>query len=87
MSRVVIFPIGKQTQATAYADAVNAHYSSNIEVGGVFTLPPRNDGYGQWGVAYYGDAVNGVTFNEPAELIPARADGVLHAFAIWPVED
>ena len=87
MSKVVIFPVGKESQATTYADGCNAHYAANIEPGGLFTYPPRPDIYGQSVVAYYGEVVNGQPFDEPAECLALRADGVLHDTAVWPPEE
>lgn len=87
MSRVIIFPESKLAEATAYADGCNAHYAANIEPGGLYTYPPRPDTFGQHVTAYYGDLVNGLPFEEPAECLALRADGVLHDFAIWPPEE
>lgn len=87
MSKVVIFPVGKEAEAQAYADGVNAHYAANIEPGGAFAYQPRPDIYGQKVVAYYGEIVNGQPFEEPAECLALRADGVLHDSAVWPVEE
>lgn len=88
MSKVVIFPVDKQTEAQAYADGCNAHYAANNveDPGGTFTYPPTPDAFGQSVVAYYGEIVNGNPFEEPAECLALRADGVLHDFAVWPEE-
>lgn len=83
MSRVIIFPASKEAAAQAYADGCNAHYAANIEPGGMYTYL-RNDAFGQWVTVYYGDLVNGLPFEEPAECLALRSDGVLHDFAIWP---
>ena len=87
MSKVIIFPIGKEAEATAYANGCNAHYAANIEPGGTFTYAPRPDIFGQSVTAYYGEIVNGQPFEEPAECLALRADGVLHDSAVWPVEE
>lgn len=87
MSKVVIFPIGKEIEAQAYADGCNAHYAANIELGGIFTYQPRPDIFGQSVVAYYGEIVNGVPFIEPAECLVLRADGTVMQNAIWPDEE
>lgn len=87
MSKVVIFPESKLTEATAYANGCNAHYAANVEAGGTFTYPPRPDAFGQHVSAYYGDVVNGLSFEEPAECLALRGDGVLHDTAVWPPED
>lgn len=87
MSKVVIFPIGKEAQAQAYANGCNAHYAANIEPGGAFTYPPRPDAFGQSVVAFYGEIVNGAPFVEPAGCLALRSDGVLHDSAIWPIEE
>lgn len=87
MSKVVIFPIGKETEAQTYADGCNAHYAANIETGGIFTYQPRPDINGDWVTAYYGEIVNGAPFTEPAECLALRADGVLHDYAVWPEEE
>jgi len=86
MSKIVIFPIGKETEAQAYADGCNAHYTVHVEIGGIFTYQPRPDIYGQKVVAYYGEVVNGAPFTEPAECLALRADGVLHSTVSWPEE-
>lgn len=87
MSKVVIFPVGKQAQAQAYATGCNAHYAANIEPDGAFTYPPRPDIFGQSVVGYYGAAVNGMPFDEPAECHALRSDGILHDTVVWPVEE
>lgn len=86
MSRVIIFPAGKEAEATAYMDGCNAHYQANIEPGTDYAYI-RNDAFGQWVVPYYGDEVNGAPFAEPPECLALRSDGVLHDFAIWPPEE
>lgn len=88
MSKVVIFPESKLTEATAYADGCNAHYAANIEPpDGVFTYAPRPDVFGQHVTAYYGEIVNGMPFTEPGACLALRIDGVLHDSAVWPDED
>jgi len=87
MSKVVIFPEAKLTQATAYANGCNAHYAANIEPGGQFTYAPRPDAFGQHVTAYYGEVVNGSPFEEPASCLALRADGVLHDSAVWPPDE
>ena len=87
MSKVVIFPIGKESEAQAYADGCNAHYAANIETGGIFTYPPRPDIFGQSVTAFYGEIVNGAPFVEPASCLALRGDGVLHDYAVWPTEE
>lgn len=88
MSKVVIFPAGKLTQAEAYADACNQHFNANIEpLPASFTYPPRIDAFGQWVTVYYGEIVNGLPFEEPAECLALRADGVLHENVVWPPEE
>ncbi len=85
-NRVVIFPEGKQAAAVAYKDAVNGHYGPTYEPGTDWAYV-RNDAFGQWVVPYYGppwEFVEGDGFEEPSELFPVRADGVLHDTAIWP---
>lgn len=87
MSKVVIFPIGKETEAQAYASGCNAHYAANIETGGMFTYQPRPDVFGQLVAAYYGEVVNGLPFDEPAECLVLRSDAVLHDTVTWPPEE
>lgn len=87
MSKVVIFPVGKEAPALAYANGCNAHYAANVEIGGAFTYPPRPDAFGQSVTAYYGEIVNGLPFTEPTECAALRSDGVIHDFAVWPPEE
>jgi len=85
-NKVVIFPEAHEAAALAYQAAVNAHYAATFEAGGMFAYI-RNDAYGQWVVPYYGApwTFDGVTaFDEPAECLALRPDGVLHDFAVWP---
>ena len=83
MSTVVIFPAAKQAQAQAYADAVNAHWAANYEPGGVWTYPPREDCFGQWGVCFFGEMIGEITYVEPPELLALRADGVRCVAITW----
>ncbi|HEV7352581.1 MAG TPA: hypothetical protein VGN74_05570 [Brevundimonas sp.] len=76
MSKIVLFPSTRQAEATAYKDAANAHYQANIEPGTDYAYI-RNDAFGQWAVPYYGEVVNGLPFEEPASMVPLRAEGVL----------
>lgn len=88
-NRVVIFPTEKLTEAQAYAATVDAHYAATFEPGGAFCYV-RPDAEGQHVVPYYGspwEFITGHGFIEPAECIAARADGVIHDFAIWPPEE
>lgn len=88
-NRVVIFPVEKQAAAENYKTVVNAHFAATFEPGGAFAYI-RNDAEGQWVVPYYGPPWEfniGEGFTEPAECIAARADGVIHDFAIWPPEE
>lgn len=91
-NKVVIFPVGKEAPARAYAAWTDQHNP--------WTLPApadntgswayvRNDVFGQWVVPYLGPpfAWNGVLFAEPAGGEAQRADGVLHDFAVWPEEE
>lgn len=88
MSKIVIFPVGKLVQAQAYATGCNQHFNANIEpLPASFTYQPRVDAFGQWVAAYYGEIVNGLPFDEPAECLALREDGVLHETVIWPVEE
>lgn len=91
-NKVVIFPAGKEAEAQAYKDGVNAHYAPNFEPGppvGQFAYI-RVDAFGQWVVPFYGppwEHVTGVPFEEPAECFALRADGVLHDSFVWPIEE
>lgn len=85
-NKVVIFPEGKQAAANAYRVAVDAAYANEFEPGATWAYI-RNDAFGQWVVPYYDppwEFITGDGFEEPAELIPLRADGVLHDTAVWP---
>lgn len=86
MSKVVIWPVGKEVEAQAYHDAANTHYAANYEEGGQFTYI-RNDAFGQWVCGYYGEILNGVPFEEPQGFAELRADGVVHTSVVWPTEE
>jgi hypothetical protein len=89
MSKVVLFPVANLAEATAYADGCNAHYAANSaeDPGGTFTYAPRPDFYGQHVTAFYGEVVNGLPFEEPAECLALRATGLVAAMAVWPDEE
>lgn len=88
MSKVVIFPESKHTEAEAYLAACDAYFAAHSEPGGTFGYI-RPDYMGQHVVPYLGPGwtYDGSPFAEPAEMIPLRADGVVHDFAIWAPEE
>lgn len=87
-NKVVIFPESKLAAAQAYQAACDAHFAANFEAGGVFSYI-QVDAFGQWVVPLYGPpwSFDGSAFSEPATCAAARADGVIHDFAIWPPEE
>lgn len=88
-NKVVIFPETKEAEAEAYVAACDAHYAATFEPGQGFGYV-RLDVFGQHVTPYYGPPwyfIEGVPFEEPAECLAARADGVLHDTAVWPDEE
>lgn len=85
-NKLVIFPVGKQTQAEAYRTWVNEQ-SNLISDLGDFAGPLYNDVFGQWVVPYLGPPFEypvGTPIAEPAGGEVERADGVLHDSAVMP---
>ncbi|MBX3504373.1 MAG: hypothetical protein KF895_02755 [Parvibaculum sp.] len=86
---ILIWPVEKLAAAQTYASQGNAHWAANYEPGGAL-IAIHKDKYGQWVTMYYGppftaDLGDGhVVIPEPEEMIPLRADGVLHnAWEPW----
>jgi hypothetical protein len=88
-NKVVIFPVGKETEARAYAAWTdnNNPFPENGQEGSWAYV--RNDVFGQWVVPYLGPpfTYSGVVFEEPEGGEAMRADGVLHDQAVWPAEE
>jgi hypothetical protein len=86
-NKVVIFPVGKEASARAYAAWTDQNSPFLPHDPGSWAYV-RNDAFGQWVVPYLGPPFqwNGVDFAEPAGGDAMRADGVLHDFAVWPAE-
>lgn len=88
-NKVVIFPETKLAEAQNYKAVCDAHYAANYEVNGIFAYV-RPDIEGQHVTPFYGppwEFQTGTPFVEPAACAAARIDGVIHDFAIWPVEE
>lgn len=96
MSKCVVFPSGKETEARAYADWTNAQFAILAPGQGTFAYPEkaRNDVHGQWVTAYYGPDFKwfGVDVSEPTSSTAdddgptQRADGEI-ADPEWPKEE
>ncbi|NJL06861.1 MAG: hypothetical protein HC900_00305 [Methylacidiphilales bacterium] len=83
---VIIFPENRRAEAEAYAAACDVVWQRDYEPGGICSYV-RLDAFGQWVTPYYGppyswDGVN--VISEPPELVPLRAEGVMHERPVWP---
>ncbi len=91
MSKCVIFPAGKHTEAVAYIAWTNDQFAILAPGQGTFNYSaPRPDKYDppQWVTSYLGPDFMwmGVEVPEPAGGAAQRADGVI-AVPEWPDEE
>lgn len=88
-NKVVIFPVGAQTAATAYAAWTDAQYKLITGNPAALWAYVRNDVFGQWVVPYLGPPFvwAGVEVPEPLGGPAQRVAGVLHDTAVWPGDD
>lgn len=88
---VLIWPVGKETEAWAYADVADAAYAA-------LTGNPEDkwchrdwyDRHGQLVTAFFGPTGgewNGDPLVEPPECLAARGDAVLASTVDWPDEE
>lgn len=85
---VLIWPVGKETEAFAYGDLADAAYAALTgNPGDVWVHRDWYDRHGQLVMAYFGPTGgewNGAGLVESPELLAARADAVLSSSVDWP---
>ena len=90
MREVLIWPVGKEAEALAYADVADAAYAAQTgDPNDVWCHRDRFDKNGQQVTAFFGPTGgewNGQPITEPANCLAARADAVLAATVDWPEE-
>lgn len=87
MSDLVVFPVGKETEADSYLAFCNAN---NPDAPSPWYDNTRVDKYGQRVVGYLGPTGflwNNQPFPEPSGGEAARVDGVLSSTVEWPEEE
>lgn len=91
MRQVLLWPIGKETQALAYADVADAAYAALTgDPNDVWCHRDRFDRNGQQVTAYFGPTGgdwNNEPIIEPANCAAARADAVFVTSVDWPEEE
>lgn len=89
---ILIWPVGKETQALAYCDVADAAYAEYTGIpSDVFCHRDRFDRHGQQVTAFYGPTGHGTEENpgpaEPPQCFAARSDAVLATTVDWPSEE
>lgn len=85
---LVVFPVGKDTEADAYMDFCDLH-NPDTDPNAPWDTPGRRDRHGQRVVGFLGPEGqwNSGNYPEPAGGAEARASGVLSANVEWPTEE